>query len=140
MSSKNSSTINYLLVNWFFFFNCVSCTWGCRFHTNLDMEWRSFFYIGPMTFGFPLIFGAQYILNLSRGTNILYLFLIAIQALSLHYNPLLTIHLILVGSSIACHTCIPYDFLGLFIIHHDGVHLILILATLQSLFHFSDLL
>jgi hypothetical protein len=130
VSSSVICFASHILVNFFFFFSCVSCTWGCGFHTNSYLEWRPFFCIRPMTYGFPLICGMKDILNLPHGMKIIYLFLIIVQALSLHYNPLLIIHPILVVSSVARHTYIPYDFPGLFIIHHDGVHYLLLLATL----------
>jgi hypothetical protein len=43
-------------------------------------------------------------LNLPHRTEILYLLLITVQALPLNYFPLFPIDIILVGSSIMCHS------------------------------------
>jgi hypothetical protein len=65
----------------------------------------------------------RYFLNIPCHTKILYLFLITVQALSLSYYPLLTIDLILVGSSVVCHSLLSLLF-PWFLIHHYRVPLL----------------
>ena len=105
-------------INTIFFFRCIGRTWGCRFHTDGVLDWISSVCPWPWTFYFPFIHYVHDFLNLLHSLDILYLFFISFQALSIIYGSLLIIHFILLGYSTTRLSSFFHYLLYLVFFHH----------------------
>jgi hypothetical protein len=101
------------------------------------MDWIYSLCSCPWTSCFPSVCCAQYFLNILHILEILYLFLVACQTLSINYGSLLIIHLILVGNSIAHISSCCHYLLYLLFLHHDWVHGLLLISLNHFFLHFS---
>ena len=89
--------------------------------------------LGPILF--PFICCVQDFLNILHKLEILYLFFITHQSLSVIYGPLIVLHIIFLGSFVARLSNFFHYLLYLVLFHHDWVHGLLIIPFIHLCVH-----